>query len=113
MTGPIDSSGVRAHFAEHAAHSDRSPCWCTDDGLAAAVARYTAAGLPPTVPGLVFDADVDAGSDKKAISEDRRGGIRRVHAAHLPGGIAGGGAEVHGVPSGGRRLFGIVVGEKV
>lgn len=64
----------------------------------------------------MFDADLDAGSDNNTISEDRRGGIRRVRPAHLPGGLGGGrggAAEGHGVRTGDRRLLGIAVGEKV
>jgi ubiquinone/menaquinone biosynthesis C-methylase UbiE len=72
-----------------------------------------AAGLSATVHDFVIDEDVDAWSDNKAISEDRREGIRRVYREASPAF-----AELHGVRIGDgrildRMLFGIAVGEKV
>jgi hypothetical protein len=60
----------------------------------------------------VFDAYVDAGSDNKAISEDRRRGAG-VSILHIYREASVGAAEGHGVHIGDRRLFGIAVGEKV
>ena len=44
MPDTLDTSDVRAHFAERAAHYDQSSNWCTDDALGAAIVAHTGAG---------------------------------------------------------------------
>lgn len=41
MSETLDTSDVRAHFAERAAHYDKSSNWCTDEALAQAILAHT------------------------------------------------------------------------
>jgi SAM-dependent methyltransferase len=43
MAEHTDTSDVRAHFADRAAHYDKSSNWCTDDALAEAIVAHVAA----------------------------------------------------------------------